>query len=345
MDGSTVPPRGPAIDASSAFILLITIFAFFLPILLYFPPVPPSKRDALLETHTQVGLSPSESGLKGHHSKANNSNGSDNNPTSKIRSLFIYPLKSCRGIEVRQSKVLPTGLEFDRLYTFAQLKSPFPLALPSPSQDQDQDKSTEKEKEAHTWHFITQRQFPLLATIQVDLFTPDPLKTRVVGTTPPPPPPPSASASASASAPFLLVRFPWRERGLRGLLGWAGAKLARGWRAQPEREFVLPVAYPTAEEIAARGYGEGEEVVVWRETVRALDMGVEVPEELALYLGVSNRLGLFRVDPGRLREVFRCAPRRGEVGYQPVTGFQDAVSGCAFLPFFFFLFFFFFAGW
>jgi uncharacterized protein YcbX len=33
---------------------------------------------------------------------------------------------------------------------------------------------------------------------------------------------------------------------------------------------------------------------------------------------------LFRVDPGRLREVKRCAPRKEEAGYQPTTGFQDA---------------------
>ncbi|KAK3294838.1 uncharacterized protein B0H64DRAFT_443870 [Chaetomium fimeti] len=258
MDGSTVPQRGPAVDSSSAFILLITIFAFFLPILLYFPP---------------------------------------------IRSLWIYPLKSCRGIKVHQSKVLPTGLEFDRLYTFAQLKSPFPVSLQSPS----------PEKEAHAWHFITQRQFPLLATVSVDLFTPDPAKTRgSVG-----------DSSAPAPAPYLLVRFPWRERGVRGALGWAGAKLARGWRARPEREFVLPVAFPSPDEIAARGYAR-EEVAVWRDAVPALNMRADLPPELALYLGVSNTLGLFRVDPACLRAVRRCAPSRAEAGYQPVTGFQDA---------------------
>ena len=336
MDGNTVPPRGPAIDASSVFILLITIFAFFLPILLYFPPVPPSKRDALLETHTQVGLGSSKSSLKGHHQhhhdhpKNNNNNNNNNssssssssNPTPQIRSLFIYPLKSCRGIELHQSKVLPTGLEFDRLYTFAQLKSPFPLPLPSPGNEK-------KAKEAHTWHFITQRQFPLLATVQVDLFIPDPVKTRgaaaaggLQSSSPPngaePPPP-----------PYLLVRFPWQERGVRGWLGLAAAKLVRGWRARPEKEFVLPVAFPSAREIVERGYVR-EEVVVWKDTVPALNMRVEVPPELALYLGVSNSLGLFRVDPGRLREVYRCAPSREVAGYQPVTGFQDAVSGCGF---------------
>ncbi|KAK4039044.1 hypothetical protein C8A01DRAFT_16931 [Parachaetomium inaequale] len=302
MDGSTAPRSGPMVDASSAFILAVTIFAFFLPILLYFPPVPPSKRDALRETHIQVGVGPSESGLRGHHkdSRRVRNDAQEAAAAAKIRSLWIYPLKSCKGIEVRQSRVLPTGLEFDRLYTFAQLKSPFPAGV--------QSAGTEKEE----WHFITQRQFPLLATVQVDLFVPDLVKTNQ---------PPSHPSSKEE--PFLLVRFPWQERGLRGLLALAAAKLARGWRARPEKDFVLPVAFPPEEEIAARGYAR-EGVTIWRDTVAALNMESELPRELALYLGVSNRLGLFRVDPARLRHVYRCAPPQAEAGYQPVAGFQDA---------------------
>ncbi|KAG4220081.1 hypothetical protein PC116_g31440 [Phytophthora cactorum] len=54
-------------------------------------------------------------------------------------------------------------------------------------------------------------------------------------------------------------------------------------------------------------------------------MEKDLPGELQRYLGVSNKLALFRVDPGQLREVYRTAPRKEEAGYQPVTGFQDAV--------------------
>jgi hypothetical protein len=308
------------IDASTAFILAVTIFAFCLPILLYFPPVPPSKRDALLETHIQVGVKPSESGLRGSLKDSRRGVRNDAQQpaaaaAAKIRSLWIYPLKSCKGIEVRQSRVLPTGLELDRLYTFAQLKSPFPAAA---VQQSAAGKGKEKEKEKEEWHFITQRQFPLLATVQVDLFVPDLVKTNLS-------PSPTSSSKGGEDA-FLLVRFPWQERGVRGVLALAAAKLARGWRARPEKEFVLPVAFPSTEdEIAARGYAR-EDVTIWKDTVTALNMEPELPRELALYLGVSNRLGLFRVDPARLRNVYRCAPPRGEAGYQPVAGFQDAVS-------------------
>ncbi len=314
-DGSSAPRSGPVIDALSGFMLLVTILAFFLPLLLIFPPVPPSRRDALLDTHTQVGLAASESGLKpgggvkekgkgGRDGGTNTTAAAGASSSGVIRSLWIFPLKSCKGIEVRQSKVLPEGLEFDRLYTFAQLQSPFPVGVQASSDDNDK-----KTKEA--WHFITQRQFPRLATVRVELFVPDIIKAR--------------GHSDKVPDPFLLVSFPWREPGLAGALSWIGAKLARGWAATPEKEFVLPVAFPSNGEIADRGYTR-DDVTIWRDTVTALNMEAELPRELSLYLGVSNRLGLFRIDPARLRGVFRCAPRREEAGYQPVAGFQDAVS-------------------
>ncbi len=68
-----------------------------------------------------------------------------------------------------------------------------------------------------------------------------------------------------------------------------------------------------------------EEVTIWRDRVRALNMEVELAPELQLYLGVSNKMALFRVNPDELRQIYRCAPRVEEAGYQPVTGFQDAV--------------------
>ena len=95
---------------------------------------------------------------------------------------------------------------------------------------------------------------------------------------------------------------------------------------------MLPVAFPSQDEIDQRGYVR-EELTVWRDRVMALNMETELPLELRLYLGVSNRLGIFRYDPARLRNVYRCAPTKADAGYQPCVGFQDAVS--LFLPPFF----------
>ncbi|KAK0715742.1 hypothetical protein B0H67DRAFT_487607 [Lasiosphaeris hirsuta] len=292
----TALQSGPAVDAAGIFLVFITIIVFMLPVLIYFPPVPPSKSEALLQTHSPVGLASSKSGLRGHRGRH-----APSVPEipAKIRSLWIYPVKSCKGIEVSQSKVLPTGLEFDRLYTFAQLKSPFPVALDA----------SDEEKSQHRWEFITQRQFPLLATVEVDLYVPDIAKAQ--------------DKSATSGEAFIVVRFPWQERGVLGALGWVLAKLTRGWRALPEMEIVLPVEFPSPDETYQQGYSY-DKVTVWKETVTALNLEPELPWELRLYLGVSNRLGIFRIDPARLRPVYRCAPTEADAGYQPAIGFQDA---------------------
>lgn len=296
---ATSPQLKPAIDGTGIFLLLFTICVFLVPIFIFFPPVPPSKSDAVRQTHIKVGVEQSKSKLKGQ--RAPNS-ASRTGSSAGIRSLWIYPVKSCKGIEVARSKVLPTGLEFDRLFTFAQLKSPFPVGLGS----------SDEEKTRHKWEFITQRQFPRLATVQADLYVADFVKT-------------TGQADDRPTESFLILTFPWRETGLRGALGWLAAKLRRGPSAVPEMEVLLPVALPSEADIEDLGYTY-EQVTIWKDSVRALNMEAELPPELRLYLGVSNKLGLFRVDPDSLREVYRCAPGRDEAGYQPVTGFQDAVS-------------------
>jgi hypothetical protein len=38
----------------------------------------------------------------------------------RVKALFTYPLKSCRGIELEVADVVPTGLRFDRMFIFAE---------------------------------------------------------------------------------------------------------------------------------------------------------------------------------------------------------------------------------
>ncbi|KAI1133100.1 hypothetical protein F5Y10DRAFT_229385 [Nemania abortiva] len=283
---------------SGAFVLLfITVCAFMVPVAVVLPPVPVRKSDALLQTHTRAGLARSKSALANQYA-AEHAPRAGRPPT--VQSLLIYPVKSCRAIEVTRSRVLPQGLEFDRLFTFAQLKSPFPVSVDSADEARSQ----------HRWEFVTQRQFPRLATVKVDLWLPDEMKLR------------KQSMKLTREA-FLILRFPWKEAGWRGLLSVVMAKLGGGAAAEPEKEILLPVDFPSAAEIQDKGY-KFEDVKIWKEVVTALNMSTELPRELMLYLGVSNKLGLFRIDPTRLREVYRCAPLKDDVGYQPVTGFQDA---------------------
>ncbi|KAJ4421572.1 hypothetical protein N0V85_000095 [Neurospora sp. IMI 360204] len=303
-----LPRPGPAVGLGSIFLIAVTTVVFLLPILKWAPPSLPSVTEALLQTHCKIGLDDSQRRLPRHSRR--DSKASNNGP-GRIQSLWIFPVKSCKGIEVLESKVVPAGLEYDRIYTFAQLKSPSPVGLDTP----------DEAKKEHSWEFISQRQFPRLATVSVDLYVPDIRKARgggqqLLSLD-------STNKSTALGDSFIVIRFPWQELGLRGTMAWLGAKLSRGLHAVPEKEIILPVSFPSEDEIEARKY-TWEPVKIWRDTVTALNMEADLPRELRLHLGVSNRLGLFRVDPARLREVYRNAPKKEEAGYQPVTGWQDA---------------------
>lgn len=293
------------LDAGSIFVLAITLVVFCGPLFVLFPPFPPRKSDALEETHSKLGIDPVKSNLNSYATLGHGSS-APGPARGNIKSLFVYPIKSCRGIELTRAKVVPTGLEFDRLFTFAQLKSPFPVAAAQPD---------EAQARQHTWEFITQRQFPLLATVEVELWQPDLAKIKGF----------RDLSAGSSDEVFLLVRFPWRDGGWRGLGASFAAKCLRGWRATPMIEVLLPVGWPDKNEVARKGYAL-EPVRVWGDTTVALNMGSELPEELRLYLGVSNKLALFRVDPEALRMVGKNAPREEEAGYRPVVGFADSVS-------------------
>lgn len=289
------------LDAGSIFVLAVTLIVFCGPLLFLFPPFPPRKSDALEETHNKLGIDPAKSNLRN-----DSSNSTTDTVKGKIQSLFVYPIKSCKGIELARAKVIPTGLEFDRLFTFAQLKSPFPVSV---------DNADGEKAKGHSWEFITQRQFPLLATVEVELWQPDLNKMKGF----------RDLSAGSSDEVYLVIRFPWREGGWRGAWDLLAAKCLRGWRATPTIEILLPVDFPDKNEISRKGY-DFERVRVWGEETVALNMGNELPEELRLYLGVSNKLALFRVDPAALRGVGKNAPAEAEAGYRPVVGFADSVS-------------------
>ncbi|KAM5378733.1 hypothetical protein ACJZ2D_004369 [Fusarium nematophilum] len=277
------------VDAVSLVLLAVTLVAFLVPIFILFPPVPVDRSDALRQTHSRVGLDPSRSNLGDQFSPEHRPR--EGRP-ARVQSLYVYPVKSCRGIELDRSRVLPTGLEHDRLYTFAHLKPKLQGAAAAPA-----------------WEFLTLRQLPLLANVKVSLWVPDPAKvSRQLG---------------QVDGAFLVVKFPWTDAGLRGLLQRISAKMSHGLHAAPEKEFMLPISFPSAEEIKARGYTFAD-VKIWKETTTALNMGNELPPELARYLGAKHQLAIFRMDPSRQREVFRCAQTEETLGYQPVVDFHDA---------------------
>jgi hypothetical protein len=106
MDSSLLDKLG--FGAGAAVILVISIAAFLIPAALIYPPVPPSQSDALQQTHSRAGVRRSESNLRDQRSARHLPR--DGTP-ARVQSLLIYPVKSCRGIEVTKNRVLPAGLD------------------------------------------------------------------------------------------------------------------------------------------------------------------------------------------------------------------------------------------
>ena len=217
----------------------------------------------------------------------------------RLKSMWIYPVKSCRGVELNRGTIIATGMEYDRQFTFAQLKSSVPVPQ----------NTTDNTKAPHKWEFITQRQYPLLAQIRTEMWIPD----QSVDTYAP-------HAEDVESGGVIVLSFPYQAPGWRGTVAKWGAAI-KG--AIPEKNFRVPFD-PSPVQIEKAGYSY-EEMKIWKEKVNALNLEIDIPEELRYFLGISNKLGLFRIDNSKLREVHRNAPRKEELGYQPVTGFQDAV--------------------
>lgn len=232
--------------------------------------------------------------------------GEDNGAvTWRVKSLWIYPVKSCRGVELDTGRVMGTGMEHDRQFSFAQLSSKFPVSANTP----------QEEKAKHTWKFLTQRSLPPMATIKTEVWLPDP-----------------SSAAYSEQHPnvqsggVLVIRFPHiqSEEGFEGKV----KNLIASVFGNPEREAHIPFN-PTPELIARKGYTV-DDMEIWRDKPRSLVIASTEKEdswiqELRSYLGITNHLALFRVSKDHQpREVYRCAPRKEELGYQPTVSFQDA---------------------
>ena len=280
---------------------LIWIFVYslaFLPVLLvFFSLAARLTQRAELKRSSPVGCRRlglrNKSNLQDEHACHPSSGSGDG--SFRVKSLFIYPIKSCRGVELDQSAVVSTGLQYDRQFCLAQLVSPFPASATD----------SKEQRAAHRWRFVTQRELPLMSQVRTEMWVPDP--------------------SAPGYAPDLpyvraggaiVVTFPFRPDGWPRLLARLAATLRGG---APERSFTIPFA-PSAADVAAR-YAR-EPVTIWRESPAAINMSALLPPELRYAIGARNPLALFRIDVPRT--VLRTAPRKEALGWQPVTSFADA---------------------
>lgn len=223
----------------------------------------------------------------------------------KIKALFTYPVKSCRGVELAASEVATTGLKYDRLFTFAQ-----------------QHPSGAKGEEKSGWQFITQRDFPRLALLETELWVPDPRgkkQSHANGR--------AAKSGGSESIEERNAAESWAVNG--------GCVIIRltyeptefnplGFRNE-NITLSIPLT-PTAARAKTKTYTI-ESLNIWKDCPTAINMTNEIPPsdlaKLKTFLGIKNPLGIFRVDDRSRRSITRSLPRDRPNDHFSV-GFADA---------------------
>ncbi|KAL1969830.1 hypothetical protein VTN77DRAFT_7339 [Rasamsonia byssochlamydoides] len=222
-------------------------------------------------------------------------------PNWRIKALFAYPIKSCAGVEFDVADVVGTGLAYDRQFCFAEYVTPGEGKLDG--------------KNSPRWEFRTMRnvRFSKLALIRPEIWVPDPTS-----------PDYSPDLEEVKSQGVLVIYYPrtvsfCRGRFLSSLVTKLG--MALGLCAR-EASFQVPL-HPS------QGHDyPSVPVQLWKDFPLACDYGRHIPTELREFLSAGTDdappLTLFRADPAHYRAIFRCAPRKSELGFQPHTGFADA---------------------
>ncbi|KAH2717997.1 hypothetical protein KXV24_004664 [Aspergillus fumigatus] len=224
-------------------------------------------------------------------------------PSWRIKALFTHPIKSCAAIELDVTHVVSTGFAFDRQFCFAEQFTP--------DQASASDGKTQPYWDART---LRNGHYSRLTLIRPEIWVPDPAA-----------PDYAPDLDEVRSQGVMVVYYPRpAERGRSSFL----IKLGVALRLVPrELSFRVPLVPPSDR---ASAY-PSVPVRIWKDTPVAYDYGRHLPHSLREFLaptaadaGVSRPLTLFRVDPTHHRQVFRNAPRKEELGFQPVTGFADA---------------------
>lgn len=245
--------------------------------------------------------------------------------TPRIKALFTYPLKSCRGVELAASEVGTTGLKYDRLFTFAQLLPP-----------KKGEEGTESEGDGQ-WKFMTQRDFPKLALLKTELWVPDPRASKNVS---------SNGHVKGAKGKRGRTRTRDASPSEKPDLGAVQKKLEEDWAANggcvvvqfphspgfnpfglftESVELRIPLA-PTKQRAELKSYKTAP-LSIWKDCPQAIDMTGEIDasalSKLTAFLGVKNPLALFRVSDRDKRAVTRSLPKdRPEEAFS--VGFADA---------------------
>ncbi|EAU32889.1 conserved hypothetical protein [Aspergillus terreus NIH2624] len=256
----------------------------------------------------KLGLSPAQSNLRDEYDPKytqgvpSTQRDEQGRPAWRIKALFTFPIKSCAEVELDVADVVATGLAHDRQFCFAEYITPSPSPSSQPSQQQQP-----------YWTARTMRdgEFSKLALIRPEIWVPDPTA-----------PDYAPDLDEVRSHGVLIVHYPRVPRNtLHALLLRCAASLHL---LPTELSFTVPLIPPSPTRYPSTA------VKIWKDIPLAWDYGEHLPPSLRAFLTANSGgrtrgpITLFRAHPAHPREIFRCAPRKEDVGFQPVTAFADA---------------------
>lgn len=223
----------------------------------------------------------------------------ENKPSWRIKALFAYPIKSCAGLELDTADVVPTGFTYDRQFCFAEYIAP--------------KTSTNESQQAH-WTARTLRDGSLcrMALIRPEIWVPDPTAEDY-----------SPELQEVRSQGILVIHYP---RVTAGILSSFAVKLGM-MLGLLSKELSFRVPFSPQQDSDPKSTYPLTAVKIWKDNPLAHDYGCHLPPSLHRFLDPDRTRGpltLFRVNSSHHREIFRNAPRKEDIGFQPVTGFADA---------------------
>ncbi|PYH80174.1 hypothetical protein BO82DRAFT_384608 [Aspergillus uvarum CBS 121591] len=252
-------------------------------------------------------------------------------PAWRIKALFTYPIKSCTGVELDSAEVIDTGLKYDRLFCFAEYieaKQPIPPATTTTTSTTSSVNAHDKQsKETGHWtaRTLRDRHFCNLALLRPEIWVPDPTSPTY-----------SPSLPEIKSQGVLVIHYPRTlpARLARLPLLPALVRLALTLGLIPREEsFRVPLDPPNPDSPSDPKTSEEKyplrPIKIWKDTPLAHDYGHHLPASLRRFLAdpttdAQKPLTLFRESAAHHRQIFRNAPPKEPLGFQPVTGFQDA---------------------
>ena len=222
--------------------------------------------------YKRIGLAPSQSNIRDEYDPSSHHPGGE----CRIKALFTYPIKSCAGIELDVANVVPEGIEYDRMFCFA-----------------------EKVDDNRPWEARTLRngRFSRLALVRCEIWR----RLNDDG--------------------IMIISYPRPSSSMAAKLGMMLGLIPS------ECSFQVPLSPPPTETPTTS-------VKIWKDEPLSYDYARYIPSSFFdfIYYTTSptsnnnnnhtRRLTLLRKNHDR--RIFRNAPRKEELGFQPVTGFADA---------------------